>query len=202
MSVNIRVAEETDLYSVVKCHLEAFPFFFLSLLGSKFLESFYKAFIYDDNAGLLVAVEDEHIIGFAAYAIEPGAFFSRLKYKKGVQLFFYALPALFKAPITVIKKLFRGVFYRGDQPSEIVGAALLSSICVSPDSSGKQVGSKLLAKLESRLKQNGITELYLITDLNNNASTLGFYKKNGYLEHSRFRQSDERYMLRLIKYLL
>lgn len=117
-------------------------------------------------------------------------------------MLWYALPALFSNPITVVKKLIRGIFYRGDQVSEIDGAALLSSIGVSPTVSGKNIGSKLLAEVESCVLRSGKNKLYLTTDLDNNIATLGFYRKNGYLEHSRFKQSKGREMLRLIKQLV
>ena len=201
MSVIIRAAEDADLKLVVGCHLEAFPSFFLSLLGPKFLSCFYKSFVAYEDAELLVALEENHIIGFAAYATEPKIFFSKIKREKGIELFWYALPALFKNPVVVVKKLYRGIFYRGDQDSQIDDAALLSSIGVSPMASGKRIGSKLLAEVESRVVQSGKNKLYLTTDLNDNTATLNFYGKNGYSEHSKFRQSDDRYMLRLIKQL-
>lgn len=202
MSVIIREAEEVDLQLIVKCHLEAFPSFFLSLLGPKFLNCFYEAFICNKDAGLLVALERNTVVGFAAYVMNPNTFFSQLKQEKGIRLFGYALPALFKSPIKVMKKIFRGIFYRGDQVSEIHGAALLSSIGVSPLAAGKSVGTKLLTEVEACIVQSGIKQIYLTTDSDNNDATLGFYRKNGYSEHSRYKQSGDRSMLRLIKQLV
>lgn len=202
MSVIIRGAERADLQLIVECHLEAFPTFFLSMLGPRFLSCFYKFFICNKDSGLLVALENNNIVGFAAYVMSPNTFFSRLKRKEGISLFRYALPALFKSPFQVTKKLFRGVFYRGDQVSEIHNAALLSSIGVSPRASGKSIGTKLLTEVELRIVQCGIRQLYLTTDLDFNDATLGFYRKNGYSEHSRYRQNRDRRMLRLIKQLV
>jgi len=202
MTLIFKYAERDELRDIVECHIAAFPSFFLSTLGSRFLCCFYAFFIEDDLANLIVAVEDNRIIGFAAHCIEPKEFFNRLRRTHGPRLLFYALPALIKNPKIVVKKLFRGLFYRGDQVPEIQDAALLSSIGVSPDASGKNVGSQLLARVEMSVVKRGKTLIYLTTDLNNNEATLGFYKKNGYLKHAIFRQSDDRIMLRMLKQLV
>lgn len=199
MSVQIRKAYITDLNSIVSCHKSAFPLFFLTLLGPNFLRCFYSSFIESKDAGLLIALESDEIVGFAAYSTVPSIFFGRLKKNRGIALFWYSIPALVRHPVSVTKKLIRGVFYRGDQVQEIHDAALLSSIAVSPKAAGKHIGSKLLAEVENCVTKAGLARIYLTTDLNDNSATLSFYKKNGYHEHSRFIQNDRREMLRLIK---
>lgn len=197
----IRLADESDLPSVVDVHMKAFPHFFLTLLGSSFLVSFYKFFITHEE-GLLVVWEDEGTVaGFAALTSAPDTFFSDLRKRKGFLLFCKMLPIFIKQPKTVLRKLSRGIFYRGDKVEDIKNGALLSSIGVFPEFSGKSIGSSLLQYIEHHLSANKCQLIYLTTDAYNNESTLGFYEKNGYRVHSRFRQSGNRTMLRLCKAL-
>lgn len=199
--LSIRTAKSTDLDSIILCHQKAFPDFFLTLLGTKFLRCFYNEFINDDQAQILVIEVNSEVAGFAAFSMRPKIFFRKIKKSKGFQLFFYALPALMKRPLLVAKKLIRGVVYRGDQASGLDDSALLSSIAVNPTYSGRKLGSELLLAVEESLNKERIKSIYLTTDLIENDATRGFYRKNGYIEHSQFEQTDGREMLRLIKFL-
>lgn len=197
----IRPADERDLSSVVDVHMRAFPHFFLTLLGPSFLKVFYKFFI-THNCGWLVVWENKGTIaGFAAFTDDPDVFFAELKKQKGFLLFLKMLPILFKKPKIVLRKLFRGLFYRGDKVEDIKNGGLLSSIGVSPDQAGKNIGSLLLQDIEVRLLNSQCQSIYLTTDAYDNEITIHFYEKNGYRVHSRFRQSRNRTMLRLFKSL-
>ncbi|RDK84007.1 UNVERIFIED_ORG: acetyltransferase (GNAT) family protein [Idiomarina abyssalis] len=197
----IRLADESDLSSVVDVHMKAFPHFFLTLLGPSFLTSFYKFFITHEHGRLIIWEDEGTVAGFSAFTSDPAVFFADLKKQKGFSLFCKMFPILFKQPRTVLNKLFRGIFYRGDKAEDIKSGALLSSIGVSPDSAGKSIGSLLLQNTELRLSESKCHLIYLTTDAYNNELTIHFYEKNGYRVHSRFRQSGNRTMLRLFKVL-
>ncbi|MCG6568071.1 N-acetyltransferase [Tessaracoccus sp. ZS01] len=59
-------------------------------------------------------------------------------------------------------------------------AALLSSICVSPEVQGGGVGTKVLTAWTARAAQMGAGSAYLTTDAENNRAANGFYLRTGW----------------------
>lgn len=196
----IRDATEEDLPEIVAVHQKAFDGFFLTKLGPAFLRQLYGAFAFR-NGGVLrvLCSEDGRIVGFAGGAIEPGSFFHGLKKEKGLAFFIRALPGLIKNPILVFKKLWYAVFYKGETPSTLSHAALLSSICVTPEMAGMSLGKKLLVDFEEVVQYKCAGSLFLTTDKYGNDNVVAFYLKSGYKVQSEFFQADGRNMLRLIK---
>ena len=196
----INVSNEFYLNDVVEIHMEAFPGFFLTLLGKAFLTELYRGFIVSDSAVLLVNIDhDGSVQGFAAGAINPQLFFSNLRNTQFLSFLCASTKALLLNPIAVSKKLLAAVFYNGDTSNEIKGAALLSSIGVRRNSSGNGVGSTLLKCFENYLSINETSQVYLMTDKKGNDNVLEFYKKRGYEVESTIKKSDGRFMCRLIK---
>ena len=64
---------------------------------------------------------------------------------------------------------------------------------------GKGIGTKLMERLEVRLKKQGVEKVSLTTDYVDNDATLSFYKKNGYEVLYEFLTYPNRKMYRLIK---
>lgn len=54
----------------------------------------------------------------------------------------------------------------------------LNEMCVKTEHQNKGIGSKLIAQLEMKCKQNNISRIYLLTARAGQAEA--FYKKNGY----------------------
>lgn len=200
--MKVRRALNTDLRAIVDVHVKAFPGFFLTLMGKSFLKELYSGFLREDEGFLLVADDGAgKILGFAAGAKNPEFFFQVLKKKRALFFVLAATPAIIRNPIPIFKKLWGALFYRGDNPNKIGAAALLSSIGVDPNYSGRSIGGSLLMETEELVRGSGCRYLYLTTDANGNEAVVGFYKKNGYEIESSFLQSKEREMLRFIKKL-
>lgn len=198
--MRIRDAKKEDLQDVVAIHQKAFDGFFLTKLGPAFLRQLYDAFAFRRGGVLRVfCSEDGRIVGFAGGAIEPDSFFRDLKNEKGFAFFIRALPGLIKNPILVFKKLWYAAFYKGEAPSALSQAALLSSIGVTPEMAGKSLGKKLLTDFEEVVHSKGADSLYLTTDRHGNDNVVAFYLKSGYKVESEFVQTDGRHMLRLVK---
>lgn len=197
----IRQARCEDISAIVQVHIASFQGFFLTMLGRSFLTQMYDSFLNQPNGMLIVAVDEQHsrILGFAAGSTAPEIFFRRLKKKKWFSFFIAALPGIAKHPIKVLKKLYYAMFYKGDRPAKLSSVALLSSIAVSPEFSGQSVGKALLHAFEQRVGEEGISDLYLITDKFGNDAVVNFYFKAGYSVDNEFSQPDGRRMLRLIK---
>lgn len=196
----IRDATEDDLPEIVAVHQKAFDGFFLTRLGPAFLKELYSAFAFRASGVLRVLCsEDGRIIGFAGGAVEPDNFFPRLKKERALAFLVRALPGLIKNPVLVFKKLWYAVFYRGEKPSSLSQAALLSSIGVTPEMAGQSLGQKLLSDFEEVVGAQGVDSLFLTTDKCGNDNVVAFYLNNGYKVESEFVQADGRKMLRFIK---
>ncbi|WP_439858862.1 GNAT family N-acetyltransferase [Pseudomonas sp. MBLB4136] len=194
-----RPADEHDIAAVTEVHVAAFPGFFLTSLGSRFLDEMYRGFLLHSSGIFLVAEEEGQIMGFAAGTSAPTSFFSDLRRRRFLSFLCYAFPALLRNPKVVFIKLFKAIFYRGDQPAGLNGGALLSSIGVSPAVVGKSVGQGLLTRFEHEALSRGQKFVYLTTDEVGNDRVNAFYRKNGYVIESRFNQHAGRAMFRYVK---
>ena len=198
----IEVFDETYLNDIVSIHLEAFPGFFLTLLGKPFLTELYRGFIDSNEATLWVSFDESgRVNGFAAGTINPESFFIKLRNKKFLSFLIASLKAMILNPVVVMRKLFSAIFYNGDKVQKLDGAALLSSIGVRPNNGSKGVGTDLLQCFENFLINKKIYSVYLITDKNDNEKVINFYKRHNYKIDSTIMKSDGRSMYRLLKIL-
>lgn len=198
--MKIRSAQLADIPSIVDVHIKSFEGFFLTLLGKYFLSELYEAFAFRDTGVLRVLCdEDGNVIGFAAGTVNPAKFYSGLRKDKAIFFLLKALPSLISNPILVIKKLWYALFYKGEKPFALSNSALLSSIAILPDLSGRSLGKKLLVDYEESVKSLGCVSLYLTTDMSGNDGVVTFYERNGYGVESEFLQADGRKMLTLFK---
>ncbi len=179
-------------------HIIAFPTFFLTFLGPRFLNEFYKSFIYDSQGIGFIAMDnsDKKIVGAIVGPLNPQGYFKRLLKKKWFSFCIASIGAVIRKP-SVVKRLFRAVFYRGESPK---GAerSLLSSIAVSPDVQGKGVGRALVLKWLEEIKLRGSKGAFLTTDAENNDSVNNFYQKIGFKLESSYSTPEGRKMNRYI----
>jgi ribosomal protein S18 acetylase RimI-like enzyme len=202
MTQLVRVAQEADIEGVVAAHVSAFPGFFLTLLGRGFLAVFYRAFLDNQDALLLVAEgSDRRLIGFLAGVLAPERYFGRLRLTQGTRLGFAALPALVRQPVRVGKRLLAAVAYRGDRPPGLPGHWLLSSLGVHAEASGMGAGGALMMRFLDAARQAGARGVYLLTDGSDNAATLRFYYKHGFVVHAEHTRRDGRHLLVLTRSL-
>jgi len=197
--VKIRKATCGETNEIVEIHKRAFPNFFLTLLGSRFLTRLYLGFIGINHGIIFVAEIRGQIVGFLAGTTEPEIFFSALRKSQWLGFCLSASPALVANPIIVTKRLFYGLFFKGDRPKSLVDSALISSIAISPKSEAIGIGTALINAFENHARERCLTSIYLTTDSNNNDKVLNFYKKNGFYIESSFFQTNDRQMYRLIK---
>jgi GNAT superfamily N-acetyltransferase len=159
-------------------HLAAFPGFFLSRLGPRFLREFYAGFVDDPGAVTAVAVaEDGHVRGVVVGTLQPAGFFLRLLKRRWWAFAGASIAVVLRHPRR-LPRLLGALRYRGAVPLEVSGA-LLSSICVAPDAQGAGVGRGLLTAFEEVVDNEGLSA-YLVTDRDDNDATNLFYISNGW----------------------
>ena len=196
MGFEIKPINGHHIREVVAVHLQAFPDFFLTFLGTGFLEEFYKSFLYDEQGIGFVAIENGKILGAIVGPFKPAGYFKRLLLKKWYAFCFASIGAVLRKP-KVIKRLFRAVFYRGQAPQD-KDRALLSSIAVSPDAQGKGVGKALVMKWLDAVSARGGKGAFITTDAKNNNSVNSFYHSLGWKLESTYETPEGRKMNRYV----
>jgi ribosomal protein S18 acetylase RimI-like enzyme len=202
LNCQIRNAEVSDLNGIVSVHLSAFPGFFLTSLGSRFLKLMYASFISDALGVLLVSVAPHGgVVGFLAGARSPHKFFGRLRRRKGLALGLAALPGVLRHPLRLLNRLYLALRYRGDAMPGLGEFWLLSSLGVAAGHAGSGVGSKLVEQFCSLARIEEAQGVYLLTDADNNDHTLAFYARHGFVVHDEKPRHHGRRMLLLGKAL-
>jgi ribosomal protein S18 acetylase RimI-like enzyme len=199
MTYKITPLEKKHLNSVVDVHLKAFPGFFLSFLGPRFLKEFYQSFI-EDAAGIgFVTLEASsgNVVGVVVGPFIPSGYFKRLLKRKWWAFCLASFTAVLKKP-SAIKRLFRAVFYRGQSPAHAEGLALLSSIAVSPDVQAKGIGAALVDAFIQEVRHRGGKGVFLTTDAENNDKVNRFYQKLGFSLESSYATPEGRKMNRYV----
>lgn len=194
MNIIIDQISKRYINQIVSLHINAFPNFFLTFLGPGFLKEFYTSFIYDDNGLGYVAIDTESkvVCGVVVGPVNPRGYFKRLLIRRFWAFCLASTKAILRKP-SVIRRLFRAIFYRGDSPPGPT-RALLSSIAVSPDVQGKGVGKALMKRWMEEAASRGARGCYLTTDTENNDFVNNFYHAIGWRIDSTFVTREGRKM--------
>jgi ribosomal protein S18 acetylase RimI-like enzyme len=185
-----RQLEINDAKAVASLHKKAFTNFFLTKLGSKFLEEFYKA-IFESSYSLSVGVfEDNKLLGFAVGARKNQGFYSSILKNNFIRLGIAASLALIKNP-KLVYRLFISLNSSNTYNDNFVKDSILLSICVEPNCSEKGFGKLLLINFE-KLAFRHSESIILTTDAEKNDSVNKFYIRNGYILTYTFYQGNRR----------
>lgn len=174
----LRPLRASDVQRCAELHIEAFPGFFLSKLGPRFLREFYRGFLSDPTAIAIVATAHSGtVVGAVVGTFEPQGFFSRLLKRRLVGFFLASIDAVLRRP-NAAPRLLKAIAYRGQVPVHVSGA-LLSSICVDPQAQARGIGSQLISHFGMEVRSRGMAA-YLLTDRDDNVSANAFYVRNGW----------------------
>jgi ribosomal protein S18 acetylase RimI-like enzyme len=182
----------SDLEFVVSVHLQSFPNFFLSFLGTSFLRELYGA-ILDDVSGIAyVYKRNEKISGFIVGTTLPSGFYTRLLRYRWLQFAWASLLPAIKNP-SIIPRLLRA-FQRGKAEDVHENCATLMSIAVLPEVHGQGIGQKLIQAFLVEAAKRGIRRVNLTTDAVTNDAVNKFYLKQGFKLFKSFTTPEGRLM--------
>ena len=186
-----------DVDAVVRVHLRAFPEFFLSFLGPRFLRVFYGSFP-DDPIGLayVARAPSGEVLGAVVGPLNPQGYFRRLLARRWWAFCSASAVAVLRRP-GIIPKLCRAVFYRGDSPPG-GPRALLSSVAVAPEAQGMGVGRSLVERWVAGARARGARGCFLTTDAQGNESVNAFYRKLGWKVEATYSTPEGRSMNRYV----
>ena len=175
MNIHVTSLSFSHVDTVVEIHLRAFPEFFLSFLGPRFLREFYTSFFLDPQGmGYIASVPDGQILGVIVGPLDPHGYFRRLLKKRWWAFCLASITAVLRRP-SCIPRLFRAVFYRGESPSGPT-RALLSSVAVDPAVQHAGIGKKLVRHWVEEARRRGASGCYLTTDADGNRKVNAFYQ--------------------------
>lgn len=190
----ILVARIEDLPAIVELHQKAFPGFFMTLLGPRFLIRYYRTVLDHPGGILLLQVGARGCLAFVSGFIEPDQFYRRLNSDR-VGLLFSILGRILTRPWLLYRLFMSFRASRGAAAMNWDGACELSSVAVDPELGGKGIGQALVHNFIAAVK--GKTQaVVLSTDAVNNDRVNAFYLNLGFslvrsYERSRGRMMNE-----------
>lgn len=200
-TVEFRPAHPADLPAIVGVHAQAFAGFFLTRLGPRFLERYYRLVLEQPGGMLWVAVHRGQAVGFVAGFASPPRFYAALK-RRRISFALAVLPALLRSP-GLLRRLWLDFHDVRDHAQPVAvpgpGAAELSSLGVADGWSGQGIGSGLLKAFVLQARELSVSSISLTTDADGNEAVNGFYRQAGFRPVRTFTQGDGR---RMNEYLL
>lgn len=177
----IRLANKDDCLEVAKLHVQEIKSGFLSELGEKFLDCFYQKMTDSQNAFLIVAQQDNSIIGFVSGCLDLKKFYKEFAKKYS----FRVLPILFKKFLGLdsLKKILETRKYIKREEKALPKPELIS-IAVFSQFQGQGVAQQLLFKFFSEMK-NKEAKLIKVIVGEKLSPAIRFYEKNGFKLHSK-----------------
>ena len=179
--VIIRKATGVDretISQVVDIHLATFKGFFLTFMGRGFLKQMYKAYIKHPKSNILVAEDENGVVGFLAYSEQMSELYKYMIKHQLIPFAWYSLGAFLRKP-KVFMRLIRAFLKPGEAHRE-ENYIELSSIGVRPDVKTKGIGSKLIDSLKLEVDFDSFEYIALETDAVDNDNVNKFYVKNGF----------------------
>ena len=192
--MEVRQAKSKDISEIVKIHINRFPTFFLSTLGSGFLKVFYEAFL--KYPGVLLVLEDENEIkGFAAGSRDNRDFFKKLVKSNFLNFFLVGLKIGLSNPSALIR------LATNASKSREVPLAFAELLSIATVKNKKAYGKFLLESFEKEISsQNSLNlPISLTTDYDDNKKAIDFYTSANYQIHQIFESYQGRKMYRFIK---
>ena len=200
MSVKIGNVSDADILSLVAVHNHAFPDFFLTGLGNRFLSLYYRT-VSENESGILLGYYDEgRLMGFCAATMRSASFHSQLIKENLLAYMIVAFRLLLTRPGAIIR-LYRNLTKKSVSVNDKGDYAELLSIGVDAGCQGKGIGRALLCELEKEILSKGGRIVSLTTDYDDNEKVQGFYSSLGYQIYYDFIAYPQRKMYRYIKKL-
>jgi ribosomal protein S18 acetylase RimI-like enzyme len=175
MSIEIRPMSPADVGEVTAVHLAAFPGFFLSFLGPRFLRELYRAIVADEEGIAFIAADGGRIIGFVAGSGSAG-FYRRAALRRWLRFGWASLGALMRKPL-IARRLLRALFA---PPKMSSSGALLMSLAVDPGLQRSGAGKLLTRAFIDCARHRGAVAIVLTTDKAGNDAVNAFYCAQGF----------------------
>lgn len=177
--------KNSDLNKIVEIHIKAFPGYFMTELGPRFLLNYYNTVLNFNKRIFLAQEVDGEIIGFIAGFLMPSQFYIHLN-KNKIDIAKAIIPAFLRKP-NLLLKLCANIWRVNKNSSyETKNICELASVAVDPNYSGRGLGKKLVKAFLNEAEKLGAEYVYLTTDARNNDYVNNFYKSLGFTLYRTF----------------
>ncbi|UFH65462.1 GNAT family N-acetyltransferase [Clostridium cadaveris] len=184
--------EDSVLKDIVDIHMQTFTGFFLTFLGRGFLKYLYKGFIEHSKSGVIVAKENDRILGFLAFSEDLSDFYKNLIKTSLLPFAWYGFLGVLRKP-KIFFRLVRS-FLKPSESKREEKYIELSSIGVLPVAKHRHIGSIMITELKNRFNTSNNEYIKLETDAINNEAANRFYIYNGFKLNQEFVTHEGRVM--------
>jgi len=175
------LATKKDSLQIAKIHKQEINQGFLSQLGETFLSKLYEAMIIFPNSFIVVAKENDKVIGFISGCTNVKKFYKNFFKKYFIQSLFILFPKIIK--ISTFKKIIETLKYPLKEKKQKLPETELLTIAVLKQFQGQGIIQKIFEKFISELKKQKISKFKVIVG-ENLPRAIAFYKKIGFNFHS------------------
>ena len=175
--VAIRPMGVGDLGAVVQIHQAAFPGFFLTRMGPRFLRAYYAA-VLEFPRHLALVAETDRPVGFAVGFTDAPEFYQFFAQRKRRLLPLMAI-AVLRHPSLVLALLSNARRVETKAAASDKAAVEMSSLATLRPGGG--VGGQLVEAFADAAAQAGGRSILLTTDAEGNAAVRQFYEKSGFV---------------------
>lgn len=173
--MNIYLSDKKNVIQIAQIHLQEINQGFLSQLGLKFLTKLYKAMIFSKNSFVVVAKENNQIVGFISGCTNLNHFYRHFLKKYFFSICFILLPKIFK--ISIFKKIKETLQYKNTKnnlpPEELL------SIGVVKKFQGQGIAQALLTEFIKEMKKRKVNQFKVIVG-EKLPRAIAFYEKMGF----------------------
>lgn len=173
--IMIREMINEDCYKVAEIHLNALSDDFLPSLGINFLHrGYYQTSINNPYGKVIVAIRDDHIVGFVNVMADPEAYIPYVIRKSWLLLISALLKLFIQYPLRFIEGI---AISRTKRPVQS-GVGEIAFIAVEPASQRQGIGFKLIDAANKYFATLGVRRACTKT-LDSNTHVFSMYKRIG-----------------------
>ena len=197
-SISILQMEQQHVADVVRVHQSAFPDYFLTFLGYRFLFLFYSEILKTEGNSSIIAWSDEagSVVSFAVSVKDQEHFYSRLIKRRLVSFALAAIVPAIRKP-TIIPRLFRALKYPNISRKSPAEACFLS-MGVLPEMRGQRLALRMTDQMMLQLKEDGVKSVLFVIDRDVNERAKSFHYRYGAKPVREYQTPEGRWMEDLV----
>jgi ribosomal protein S18 acetylase RimI-like enzyme len=197
--IQIVPARSEHFKVVARLHASSITEGFLSTLGTRFLTVLYSGIAQADGSGVLVAVEQDKVLGYISYTRDIKTCYRQVLMSEWPALTLTMVPNAFN--LSIYKKAIETLLYpfkhHDNSSGSAVSGAELLSMAVNENARGKGIGKLLVSALDKEMSRMNIDGYHVVThgiDERSNAFYMacGFTKVSEFLNHGKPMRKWER----------
>lgn len=174
--MEIKLANKNDSREIAVIHQQEINQGFLSQLGVKFLSKLYEAMVLSENCFVLVAKENNQIVGSISGCLNTKEFYREFLKKYGPGSVIILLSKILN--LAILKKIFETLKYSKKIDKNCTEAELLTIAC-KKEFRGTGLSIDMFKNFVNEMESRGIKEFKVVVG-EELPRAIGFYEKLGF----------------------